>query len=73
MAEQIGGCVVPAGDVRALAAAIREVWNHAEQWRSRAASAWDRAQVQQSVEKHVDAIESIYERVRSGRPVEASV
>ena len=71
LAARTGGRVVPAGNVDALADAIRDAWEHEERWRDRARNAWRDAGAGHSAEVHAGMIESIYQRVVSRRTVAA--
>lgn len=65
MAARVGGRVVPAGDIDALAAAMRDAWENLAQWRARAHEAWRESRAMYEPRTHVASIETVYRRVTS--------
>jgi glycosyltransferase involved in cell wall biosynthesis len=70
MAAHVGGRVVPAGDVAALADALRDAWQNAPAWKAHARATWQNHHAAHDDATHVAAIEGIYTRVQRGATTE---
>ena len=63
LANEVSGQVVAAGDVPALAEAIKRVWGNDAYWKEAARDAWDRNRARHEPDTHARTIASLYERM----------